>query len=145
MSNNAIFLRSKNVKRISGKNIVLFYHAYDYEVSALNRIKQYGSEATYERIVNQREDKAIKLCETHSAVYGCVLADKWTAISTGGTPVYEIAQNEFRLTENPDNKIVGFVIRTGYQYVYYSYEEAPAFYKERFPCQTAEKNSHLIL
>lgn len=134
MSDNAIFLRSKNVKTINGQRVVLFYHAYDYEVSSLRREKLYGSEARYERIVNQREDKAMSLCEKQTAVTWCVLRDNWTAVDTiGGTPVYAIAQNDYRLTANPARKVVGFLRRSGYQYRFIPFSEAPESWRKEYP------------
>ena len=134
MSNNAIFLRSNKLRNIGGRTIVLFYHGYDYEVSALRREKLYGSEARYERIVNQREDKAMALGEKHGVVDGAVLANNWTDIDTmGGTPVYEVTGYDYRLTENPAKKVVGFVRRDGYQYCYIPFKEAPESWKQEYP------------
>lgn len=126
MSNNAIFMRSKDVKSLGGKKAVLFNHAYNYEVSVLAKEKLYGSEANYDRIVNIREKKALQNTEAQSAVSLAVCVDKWTHIPADGyAPVFSISADRYQIWENDFPPVVGFVMRSGYKYTFMPYADAP--------------------
>lgn len=149
MSNNNVYLRSKKVKRIGGKDIVLFSHAYNHEVSVLAKEKHYGSESHYDRVVNQRENKAMKYCETQKDIGYMVLCDNWTSIGLHYdlskpclNPVYIIEPHDYYIREGTQlPPIAGFVSRTGYQYSFLAFEDACEPWKQHYPEQIKRNSS----
>ena len=150
MSNNNVYLRSKKVKRIGGKDIVLFSHGYNHEVSVLAKEKYYGSESHYDRVVNQRENKAMKYCETQKDIGYMVLCDKWTGIGEHYdlskpclNPVYIIEPHDYYIREGGQfPPIAGFVFRKGYQYSFLDFEDACEPWKQNYPKQI-ERNAFI--
>ena len=142
MSMNTVWLRTNDFKSIGGNKIVRYAYGYNSTPSSRNDGKN-------DRLVNQRENKAIKYAELHTAITHAVIADRWTHIrqcaqidpSLGCYPsaVYRVTPEHFAFYEeqlmiSPSaiGNCVGFLSRSGYRYKYMPFDLAPESWKKLY-------------
>lgn len=146
MSNNSVFLRTDDYKKISGQLIVRFEFGY-YDCRTIPEMEsKYGSEVRYDRLVNMREGKAIRNTDNQSAIQLAIIAQRWTHITPWGEetigegkhpyPVYAITPQTYSFygtTFRRHAEVMGFIGRSGYKYSFIEYSEAPSIWRKACP------------